>query len=176
MQANFGFIHEKLEIKILILFVLRRLPEPVPIEVLTELVMCDDGISYFDFTQCVAELIETEHLYFKDDKYSLTFKGKHNGEVTENSLPYSVRLKAENSAAAMRLVLSRDAMIKTLSTANPDGGFTVSLSLSDGIGSIVEMEIFSGDEQQAAALEKGFRRKAERVYNALIEMLLENRE
>ena len=172
MKGNFGFIHEKLEIKILILFILRRVPEPVTLDELTELAMCDDGIGYFDFTQSVAELVSTEHLYLRDNKYSLTLKGIHNGEVTENSLPYSVRLKASGAAADLRSKLSRDAMIKTTSNANTDGGFTVSLSLSDGLGSIMTMEMFSGDERQAAALEKGFHKNAEGIYNALLEMLL----
>ena len=174
MKGNFGFIHEKLEIKILILFILRRLPEPVALETLAELAMCDDGISYFDFTQCVAELVRTEHLYFRDNMYSLTSKGMHNGEITEINLPYSVRMKSESAAAALRSELSRDAMIKTVSAVNPDGGLTVSLSLSDGLGSIMKMEMFSGNEQQAAALEKGFRKNAETIYNALLEMLLGN--
>ena len=172
MSGNFGFIHEKLEIKILILFIMRRLPAPVPLDTLADLVICDDGISYFDFTQCVAELVETGHIYLRESMYSLTAKGAHNGEVTENGLPYSIRLKAENIAAAFRSELSRNAMIYTQRNANPDGGFTVDLSLSDGLGSIVSMELFTGDEKPAAALERGLRRNAEGIYNKLLEMLL----
>ena len=47
-MERFGFIHEKLDIKILILFILSRLPGEVPPEVLGELCQCDDGIGYFD--------------------------------------------------------------------------------------------------------------------------------
>ena len=56
MKRQFGFIHEKLEIKILILFILRHMSEPISFDVLTELTMCDDGIGYFDYMECVAEL------------------------------------------------------------------------------------------------------------------------
>ena len=51
MIKSFGFIHEKLEIKVLILFILRRLPEPILLDDLIELAMCDDGISYFEFME-----------------------------------------------------------------------------------------------------------------------------
>jgi len=172
MCGNFGFIHEKLEIKILILFILRRLPEPVSFYVLTELTMCDDGISYFDFTECVAELVETEHMRLEDGKYSLTEKGVRNGGITENSLPFSVRMRAEKAATALRAAQSRDAMIKTFHTASPDGGFTVFLSLADGAGKIVSVEMITMNEEQAVSLEKGFRNNAERVYNAMIEAIL----
>ena len=172
MTGNFGFIHEKLEIKILILFILRRVPEPIALEELAGLVMCDDGVGYFDFAQCVAELVQTDHLFFRDDKYSVTIKGVRNGEATENSLPYSVRVKASGMTADFCLKLSRESMIQTSHSANDDYGFTVNLSLSDALGSIMSMELFTGDESQAEALEKGFRKNAEGIYNELIKMML----
>jgi len=173
MGGNFGFIHEKIEIKILILFILRRLAEPVTFDVLTELTMCDDGIGYFDFTECVAELIRTGHLRFNDNKYSLTEKGERNGEATEYSLPFSVRVNAENETAEMRIRQSRNSLITSCHTVNSDGAYTVLLSLSDGVGEIISMKLFSANKKQALALEKGFRNNAESIYNALIEAILD---
>ena len=40
---NFGFIHGELDTKILILFILRRLPRPVDADTLAELCFCDTG-------------------------------------------------------------------------------------------------------------------------------------
>ena len=173
MEKNYGFIHEKLEIKILILFILNRLPEPVLLDELTGLAMCDGGISYFDFTECVAELVKTEHLQLKDNKYSITEKGMRNGEITENSLPFTVRKHVESTTFAHRSKQNRNNMIKTFHTTNPDGNCTVTLSLSDGIGEVVSIELFTASAQQALDLEKGFRKNAESIYNALIEMILE---
>ena len=173
MRGNFGFIHEKIEIKVLILFIMRRLQEPVTFDALTELAMCDDGISYFDFSESVAELVGTEHLRFENDKYSITQKGVRNGEITESSLPYSVRAKAESRASELRATLNRDSLIKTSRVCEPEGACTVNLSLSDGVGDIVKMELFAANEKQAQALESGFRKNAENIYNALIDMILE---
>ena len=55
---RFGFIHEKLDIKILILYILRRLPGVVDPETLLELCQCDGGIGYFDYSDCLSELVE----------------------------------------------------------------------------------------------------------------------
>jgi len=172
MRGNFGFIHEKIEIKILVLYILRRIPAAITFNELTGLAMCDDGISYFDFTECVSELIKTGHVRVKDNKYSLTEKGARNGEITEKGLPFSVRGKVDKSTSELRSELSRDEMIKTMYTANPDGSYTVALSLSDGLGEIVSMSLYSANEKQALALEKGFRKNAESIYISLIDAIL----
>ena len=173
MNRGYGFIHEKLEIKILILFILRRIMEPISFDELIKLAMCDGGINYFDFVECVADLTETEHLENKDDKYSITEKGARNGETTENSLPYSVRMHAENATFAYRSRQDRNAMINTSHTIDQDGNYTVVLSMTDGISEVVSIELFVVSEQQAMSLEKGFRKNAENIYNRLVKMILE---
>ena len=172
MLEYYGFIREKIEIKVLILFIMRRLPEPVVLEVLVNLAMCDDGIGYFDVTECIAKLIETGHLRLDDHKYSLTSKGNRNGEILEKNLPYSVRLKAEDAAAHMRAVINRNNMIKTHRNVCSAGGYKVDLSLSDGIGDILSIELYAANEKRAENLEKGFRDKAEKVYQAIVDLLL----
>ena len=66
-MGRVGFIQDKLEIKFLILYVAARLIEPVPFEAMQELTMCDDGIDYFAFSECLADLVKTEHLRLTDD-------------------------------------------------------------------------------------------------------------
>ena len=172
MSRRFGFVRDKTDIKILILFILRRIDNPATLDELTELTMCDDGISYFDYMECIAELIKTEHLTAGDDGYSITEKGERNGEVTEDSLPYSVRLYFENSTLAHRGRKIRDAMIKTFHKIDQNGNYTVVLSLSDGLAKVASLELFAVNKQQAVQLEKGFRKNAESVYSSLIEKIL----
>jgi hypothetical protein len=66
-------------------------------------------------------------------------------------------------------------MIETKHTKNPDGDYLVTLSLSDGVGEIVKIELLATDEKQARALENGFRKNAETVYNDLIEKILKSK-
>ena len=115
MDRRYGFIHEKLDIKILILFVLRRLPAPVDIDMLADAVICDGGISYFDFADCLAELVETDHVTESDGKYLITDKGITNSQITESSLPFTVRVVAEKNASQLSTILSRDLSIKNVS-------------------------------------------------------------
>ena len=122
-----GFIHEKLDIKLLILFVLSRLPKPVGFDTLTDLVMVDDGFDYFEYTQCLDELVRSENVEKQGTSYQITRMGKVNEDTVESSVPYSVRLKAENKARPLVEKMKRDALIGTRTsaqkTAAPTFGF-----------------------------------------------------
>ena len=87
---HFGFIHESRDIKILILFILRRLPGFVDPETLRELSQCDDGIGYFDYAECLSQLVTGGNIEESEEGYRITEKGARNADAVESSLPYSV--------------------------------------------------------------------------------------
>jgi len=174
MDNRFGFIHDKLDIKILILFILSRLPEPIPFDSLAELTLCDDGISFFDFAECVSELVKTRHIEEENNKFTITDKGRKNGKITESSIPYSVRIKAEKSANSLALVLKRNSLISTSHSLQRRNGCTVDLSLSDGVGDVIQIKLLAGSEDQAISMEKNFSKNAEKLYAKISELLLEN--
>lgn len=174
MDTRFGFIHDKLDIKILILYVLKRLPDAVDINSLADMTLCDDGISYFDFADCVADLVSTGHVKNENDKYMITDKGRTNGAITESVIPYSVRIKAEKSTALRSAVMKRDAMISASHELRKRGGCTVSLSMADGISPVISMDLLVASEEQAADIEQRFRKNAEEIYSKVIGILLED--
>lgn len=101
-MGEFGFISDKLEIKFLILYIAARLIQPVRFEMLQEASMCDGGVDYFGFSECLADLVRTEHLTVDGDgQYAITEKGRRNSAVCESSLPYSVRMRADEELAAL---------------------------------------------------------------------------
>lgn len=172
MDSRFGFIHEKLDIKILILFILQRLPEPIEFDTLAELTLCDDGISFFDFAECVDELVKTGHISDKDGLYVITEKGARNGKITESGIPYSVRIKAEKSTTALAVQLKRNSLISTSHSLQRRGGCTVDLSMSDGIGSVINLKLLVGSEAQAAKIEQNFCDNAEDIYAKITKLLM----
>ena len=167
-----GFIHEKLDIKILILFILRRLPGVVEPETLLELCQCDGGIGYFDYSDCLSELIETGHIEKHEEGYSITEKGARNADAVESSLPYSVRNKALKLLAPVEERLRRAAML-TARHEITDGGCVVELAMSDGVGELINLKLLCADEAQAKLMEKNFRLDAESYYQKIIELMSE---
>ena len=167
-----GFIHEKLDIKILILFILRRLPGTVDPVTLQELCQCDEGISYFDYSDCLHELVETDHITESEEGYAITEKGARNADTVESSLPYSVRSKALRLLAPVEERLRRAAMITARHTLDADG-CTVELAMGDGKGEVIRMALLCAGEDQARQIEKHFRRDAEGYYQKIVELLSE---
>ena len=83
-----GFIHDKLEIKFLILYITARVIEPIPFDTVWDLAMCDEGVDYFDFAECLSDLVRTEHLTLSaDGLYAITDKGLRKSRICEPASP-----------------------------------------------------------------------------------------
>ena len=171
-MAEFGFITDKLEIKFLILYIASRLVGPVPFEVLQDLSMCDSGVDYFDFSECLADLVRTGHLTLGEDQlYSITEKGRRNSAICETSLPYSVRMQAEQELAAYNEQLKRRNLVGASVEERSEGGYTVRLSLSDELDSLMDLELLVTRQEMAKEIQKKFKSHAEEIYTRILAVL-----
>ena len=167
LAENHGFIREKPDIMLLILFVLRRLPAEIDGERLAELVLVDGGLNYFDYKFCLAELVRTSQVEETENGYRITEKGVKNCEALEDTLPWTARADAGRNMAPVVGEMRRSSMILAEHAA-AQGGVSVSLSLSDGLGSILDVRILAADEAQAAKIERNFNKNAESLYHRLL--------
>lgn len=167
-----GFIHEELDIKILILYILRRLPGAVEPETLLELCQCDGGVGYFEYSDCLNDLVENGHITQTEEGYRITEKGARNADAVESSLPYSVRAKAQRLLAPVEERLRRAAML-TARHENTEAGCMVELAMDDGVGEVLRLRFLCAGEEQARRVEKNFRRDAEGYYQKIAALMTE---
>ena len=172
MMDEIGYVFSPLDLKILILFILRRLPGEIEAERLLEICQEDGVVNYFDFTICLDELKESGQLELEDNYCSITPRGRQTAETLDTSLPYSVRTHAEKAAAAEAAEISRRNSI-SVEHSMTDTGCTAELVLNDGISDILRLRILCADEEQAKLIEKKFRRNAEETYQKIIAVLSE---
>ena len=126
-----GFIHDKLEIKFLILYIAARVSEPLPPEGMQELTMCDDG----------NDLVQTEHLRLTEEGcYAITPKGLKNSEICESSLPYSVRLRTDRNVAEYNRRLLRKNQVQSRVIPRENGSYVVELRLRDDVDSLMTLD------------------------------------
>ena len=171
-----GFIHDKLDIKFLILYLMARVAGPVDFTTLADLTFCDDGVEYFDFAESVAELVSTGHLAVEGDLYTITDKGRRNGEICESSLAYSVRRKCDRNLAKVNGVLRRDAQVRSEVLPRDDGTHTLRLILDDDKGTVMTLDLLTVSEEQAERLAEKFRAHPERLYESILQVLLETED
>ena len=171
-MEGFHPMQEKLDIKILILFILRRLPEAVSGVTLSNLALGDGAVGYFEYAECLAELEDSGHVTRDGSMYAITEKGNRNCEIVESSLPFTLRSRLEKKLTPMAESMRRRAMITAEHTDTP-AGCRVHLSLADEMGSIIDMSMICGGEEHAKTIEENFRGRAEELYGRIVNMLSE---
>ena len=172
-MAGPGFIRDKLEIKFLILYITARVIEPIPFDTVLDLTMCDDGIDYFDFSECLRDLVKTEHLTVSAaGLYEITEKGMRNSQICESSLPYSVRLRCDKNINECNRKLRRKNQVRTAIEKRPNGTYSVKLSLDDDMGSLMALKLMVVREDMAALLTERFQKAPERIYSEIMNVLL----
>ncbi len=168
-----GFVRTPFEVKLLILYILAQVCQPVDRMTLTELALCDEGVNYFQVSETLASLEETGHIRSEQGLYSITPKGKANGAVCESELAYSVRQLCDRNVAAINAKLRRATMVRAqvLPRAGMDG-FTVRMALDDDAGNVMTLEMMTPGRPQADAVKRSFEGHAEQIYNAVLNALL----
>lgn len=172
-MARYGFIHDKLDIKMLELYLLDRAAGPITPDTLAELAMRHEGVEYFDFAEATAELVETGHLLMNEEGYTITEKGRENSAACESSLPFSVRRRCEEDLLAVNNLLRRKAQVRGERIEGSDGTQRVKLSLNDERGNLMTLELFCPTADQADRLIAAFKADPEQVYKKVLDTLLE---
>jgi hypothetical protein len=167
-----GFIRDKLQIKFLILYIAARVSQPLPLEKMQDLTMCDDGIDYFSFSECMSDLVKTDHLHLTEEGlYAITPKGLRNSEICESSLPYSVRMRTDRNVAACNKELLRQAQVRARVGRRDNGTYTVTLSLRDDFDELMHLEVMVATEPMANDLAERFRKNPEQLYTEILSTL-----
>ncbi len=171
VDARHGFVRTEMELKELILYILSRLPAPVTAPELSEAAYESDGaVGYFDFMECLDDLVTTGHITKDFDTYIITDKGRENCVAAESYLSNGTRSLAQKAADSLTKVLNRRKVVKASHIMNRDGTFTVKMSMSDGLGEIMSINLLVGSIEETKAFEKKFMENAEKIHSRVAEI------
>ena len=176
-MQRLGFIHDMLDVKVLILFVTARSNYPLTGQEIYELCYQDDCLSYFDVCTAIPEMVRSGHLQESEEgKYEITAKGRETCELTEDSIAFTVKQKAETAVQRYNRHLRRSSLVKTQVVTRGNGETSVIMSLNDEVGTLMTLELQAPNSRNAARLAKLFESKAENVYSLIMMELLDEDE
>ena len=167
-MTRIGYIQNDLDLKLLVLYIVDRAAAPITFNQLLELSLCDAGVDYFSLTQAVNHLVETEHLCAQGERYSITEKGRHNCQICEETLPFSIRRRCDENLVAVNELLRREAQIRGELLPREDGTFIARLALDDDAGNLFSLELLVPSQEQGEALITRFKAAPEQFYNTLL--------
>ena len=176
-MQRLGFIHDMMDVKVLILYVTARSDYPLTTQEVYELCYQDDCLSYFDVCTAIPEMITTGHLSETEDgKVVITEKGREAGELTADSIAFTVKQKAENAVARYNRQTRRSSLVKTQVVPRENGEWSAVMALDDEKGNLMTLELMAPDQRQAVRLGKLFEKRAEELYSLTMTALLYEEE
>ena len=155
-----GFIQDELDLKLLVMYIISRAAAPITFLQLYEIALCDAGVDYFSLNQAVQHLVKTGNLHQEGELFSPTEKGRRNSEITDTSLPYSVRTRCDENLVALNDALRREKQIRAEVTPSQDDN-----------GPLMELSALMPTPQAAAAAAARFRREPDVFYHKIITLL-----
>ena len=176
-MQRLGFIHDMMDVKVLILYVMARATYPLNTQEIYELCYQDDCLSYFDVCTAIPEMVTSGHLkQLSEDQYEITEKGRHDGELTQDSIAYTVKQRAENAVSRFNRQLRRRSYVRTQTVPRENGDYSVILALDDDTGNLMTLELMAPNQRQAVRLTQLFESRAEELYSLTMTCLLEEED
>lgn len=166
-----GFIQNELDLKLLVLYIMARVAQPVTFPQLLELALCDAGVDYFSLTQAVDHMVATGQLAKDGERYSITEKGKRNSEICQSSLPYSVRMHCDENLVKANDALRREAQVQSFVQDREDGTCTLTLHFSDSASPLLNLSLLVPDRAMALSMAETFRADPASIYHGVIALL-----
>ena len=172
-----GFIHDMLDVKVLILYVMSLVEMPISAQTIYELCLQDDCLSYMDVQQAIPQMVETGHLQrVGEDMYVITDKGRDTEQLTNDSIAFPVRHRAKTAVENLNHTAKQEQFIQTELKEGENGEYIVSMTLNDHHGQLMHLELTMPSRLQAKRVEAAYRKNPDLIYQSVIIGLMEEAE
>lgn len=173
---NPGGMRSKNEIRILICYLIKSVKAPVSKELILESLQKDGLANYFEASACFDDLVRNRHITVNDNnKYTLTEDGMMIATQLEDSLAYTVKEKAFH-CVMMLLEEEKTERENKVEIVKNERGYNVKCSIiSEGL-TILSLEFYVPDYEQAKLVKKNFRKNPELLYKTTISVLSKQKD
>ncbi len=170
-----GGLFNTAEIKILICYILNSIGEPVPVDMLANVLHYEGIANGFEVSDAVVSLANSGHIAPVDDAeqtYIITESGKDIAETLKTSLSSVVKERAYIAAIKM-LAKFKNSKDNVFEITKENGATYLNCSAIDGGKPFISIKLLVTDENQAGLIREKFLENPSAVYSKVIEMLTE---
>ena len=171
--VRLGGLFSTAEIKILICYILSAINEPVPANMLANVLHYEGIANGFEVSDAMVSLSRSgqiEQFDEKDDTYIITESGRDIAETLKTSLSYSVKDRAYSAAIKMQSRFKNLKDTKFEITREEKGTF-ITCSCMDNDLPFMSVKMLVVDDAQANTIKERFLEDPAKVYAGIIEML-----
>lgn len=171
----FGTISDPVEAKLLILYILKYCGAKLPFFALNEIIIKENLIEYFIFSDALAELAKSGHIIkTKNDDadfYTFSQSGDEAISLFQKRIPLSIREKAIKEATLVLSQINRNSKIVAKYQVDDDGNYLTTLCILDDKDKFFSMEIKLPTQLQADIICQKFKGNAADVLKDILKIL-----
>ena len=164
------------ENKVLILYILSKLNEPVTNDNLLQFVISVVDMNYFYFQQFLLDLLEKNYIicFSQDDGkqvYQITDIGREALSLTDDILPGIIKLKVDTSFGKEMKEIKEEEAITAEYVPIGNDNYTVTCKINENNNCIFEVSVFAGSREEAKNIVDNWKENAYRIYPEILNSL-----
>ncbi len=168
-----GGLFSTSEIKILICYILNAINEPVPVEMLANVLHYEGLANAFEVSDAVVSLARSGQIVATDDSeqvYQITNSGRDTANTLKSSLSSVVKERAY--LAVMKMFAKfKNAKDNAFEITHENDATYLSCSALDGGKPFMTVKLLITDEEQGNYIREKFLENPSKIYSKIIEML-----
>ena len=163
--------------KVLILYLLNRLPDGIKSDHLYKIVSSANNINYFYFQELLTDLIETKLVgsFTKDEDavIKITSEGQNALSLTKSLLPGILKLKADTVFKEEIPIIQEESSIITEYVPKDENNYTVKCKIVEKNETLFEVSAFAGSRERAKQISDNWKNNANKLYPKIIDLLFD---
>lgn len=163
------------ENKVLILYILNKLQNPITNDGLLRLVLSVMDMNYFYFQQFLLDLLEKGYIISSTNDghtlYDITNFGKETLELTQDILPGIIKLRVDANFKDELDTFENKHSIIAEYTLNSDNSYNITCKIIDSNDTVFEVRTFAGSRDQAKEIVDNWNENADKMYPAILDIL-----
>ncbi len=173
-------LRDKNDIKIFILYLLKNLKYPLDFNTISDIVVQDEFVNYFDFAECFGELLDSGNIELEPgtgastntvELYRITANGILVAEQLQSNLLNMIKEKSLKSAMRLLNFKSRGSDVRCSTRQREDGRYEITCEIIEGGVALLTTTLVVDTKQQLDRMVDNFNDRPEILYRGTVTLL-----